>query len=165
MNQPFAIRDAAAPDLEAMRALLNREIRESTATWTDEERDAAAMRAWWEARLADGHATLVAEGGGLLGYATYGRFRTWPGYRITAESSVYVAPGAQRRGVGRALLDALAARAREGGLVSLVAVIGADRDASIAVHEACGYVERGRLPEVGEKFGRRLDMVLMQRRL
>ena len=72
---------------------------------------------------------------------------------------------AQGQGVGRALLTALAARARYQGLANLVGVIGADRAGSLALHEACGYVETGRLPGVGENFGEVLDMVIMQKRL
>ncbi|MFV0472745.1 MAG: GNAT family N-acetyltransferase [Pikeienuella sp.] len=163
----FEIREARESDLEPLRAIVNREIRETTATWTSVERTAEAMRDWREGLRRDGHPALVAAepGGAPLGYASCGRFRAWPGYRLAAESSVYVARGAQRRGIGRALLTALAAEARAAGLVALVAVIGADRDASLALHLACGWREAGRLPGIGEKFGRRLDMVILQKSL
>lgn len=162
----FAIRDAVEADLDAMRAILNKEIRESTATWTTVERSGRAMRKWWMDLRRDGYPTLVAtKDGELLGYAAYGRFRTWPGYWRTAENTVYVRTDAQGQGVGRALLTALAARARYQGLANLIGVIGADRAGSLALHKACGYVETGRLPDVGQKFGDVLDMVIMQKRL
>lgn len=162
----FAIRDAVEADLPAMRDILNKEIRETTATWTTVERSPRAMRKWWMDLRRDGYPTLVAtEAGALLGYAAYGRFRTWPGYWRTAENTVYVAGNARGKGVGRALLTALAARARYQGLANLVGVIGADRAGSLALHAACGYAEVGRLPGVGAKFGEPLDMVLMQRTL
>ncbi|MGB0854598.1 MAG: GNAT family N-acetyltransferase [Pikeienuella sp.] len=160
------IRDAVEADLGALRAILNPEIRESTATWTTVERSAGAMRKWWMDLRRDGYPTLVAcDGAEILGYACYGRFRTWPGYWRTAENSVYVARSAQRRGVGRALLSALVKRAEYQSLSHLVGVIGADREASLALHRACGFTEVGRLPGVGAKFGEVLDMVMMQRAL
>ena len=162
----FAIRDAVEADLPAMAAILNKEIRETTATWTTVERSPRAMRKWWMDLRRDGYPTLVAtEGDALLGYAAYARFRTWPGYWRPAENTVYVAETARGKGVGRALLTALAARARYQGLANLVGVIGADRTGSLALHEACGYAEVGRLPGVGAKFGEVLDMVIMQRKL
>lgn len=124
------------------------------------------MRKWWMDLRRDGYPTLVTyEGNRLAGYANYGRWRTWPGYWRAAENSVYVAPNMQKRGVGRALLNALAERARYQGLSALIGVIGHDREGSLALHRACDYVEVGRLPGVGEKFGQRLDMVIMQRDL
>lgn len=166
MTDALHIRDAREADLEAMRAILNREIRESTATWTTVERSPRAMRRWWMDLRRDGYPTLIAEEGGRpLGYASYGRFRTWPGYWRAAENSVYVDEAARGRGVGRALLGALADRARHQGLAALIGVIGADSAGSLRLHVACGYVEAGRLPHIGEKFGRRLDMVMMLRDL
>ncbi|MGB0506385.1 MAG: GNAT family N-acetyltransferase [Pikeienuella sp.] len=160
------IRDAIETDLPAMCDMLNAEIRASTATWTTVERSHRAMRKWWMDLRRDGYPTLVAyDGDTLAGYANYGRWRTWPGYWRAAENSVYVAPSVQKRGIGRALLDALADRARYQGLSALIGVIGHDRTGSLALHQACGYVEVGRLPGVGEKFGQRLDMVIMQRDL
>ena len=149
-----------------MREILNREIRHSTATWTTVERSPRAMRKWWMDLRRDGYPTLVAvKGERLLGYAAYARFRTWPGYWRTAENTVYVHEDARGEGVGRALLTALAARARYQGLANLVGVIGADREGSLALHAACGYAEVGRLPGVGAKFGDVLDMVIMQKTL
>ena len=162
----IAIRDAREADLEAMRVILNTEIRETTATWTTVERSPRSMRKWWMDLRRDGYPTLVATAGDrLLGYAAYARFRTWPGYWRTAENTVYVHRGARGKGVGRGLLTALCARAKNQGLSNMIGVIGADRTGSLALHAACGYVETGRLPGVGEKFGETLDMVIMQKTL
>ena len=162
----IAIRDAVEADLPTMAAILNKEIRETTATWTTVERSPRAMRRWWMDLRRDGYPTLVAvEGDNLLGYASYGRFRTWPGYWRTAENTVYVHGDARGKGVGRELLTALCARAKYQGLSNLVGVIGADRAGFLALHTACGYVEVGRLPGVGAKFGEPLDMVMMQKTL
>ena len=162
----FSIRDAVETDLEAMRAILNKEIRETTATWTTVERSPRAMRRWWMDLRRDGYPTLVArDGDRLLGYAAYARFRTWPGYWRTVENTVYVHGDARGMGVGRSLLTALCARAKHQGLTNMVGVIGADSEGSLALHAACGYVEVGRLPGVGAKFGEALDMVMMQKAL
>ncbi len=161
-----AIRPSREDDLDAMRAILNREIRETTATWTSFERTPEAMHAWWMSLRDDGFPVLVAESdGAILGYAGYGRFRTWPGYWRAVEHSVYVAEAARGRGVGMALLNAIIAEAQRQKLSAMIGVIGGDRAASLAAHARCGFREVGRLPGIGEKFGRRLDMVLMQRDL
>jgi L-amino acid N-acyltransferase YncA len=160
------IRDAVEGDLATMCAILNPEIRETTATWTTVERSHRAMRRWWMDLRRDGYPTLVAtDGDGIIGYASYGRFRTWPGYWRTAENSVYVARGMQGRGIGKVLLQALITRAEYQGLSNLIGVIGADREPSLRLHIACGYREVGRLPGVGIKFEASLDMVMMQRAL
>ncbi len=112
---------------------------------------------------------LVAEDGGeVVGWAGLGDFRDtarWPGYRFTVEHSVHVRRDHWGRGTGRALLDALAARAQAAGKRVMVAAVDGDNRAAIGFHERIGFVQVGRLPGVGEKFGRRLDLVLLQREL
>ncbi|MEO6340051.1 MAG: N-acetyltransferase family protein, partial [Caulobacteraceae bacterium] len=113
-----------------------------------------------------GYPLLVAEWEGrVVGYASFGDFRPFQGYRHTVENSVYVAPDAHRRGVGRVLMEALIHRARAMGKHVMVAGIEAENLASIRLHAAAGFVEVGRLPQVGRKFGRWLDLVFMQRAL
>ena len=102
----------------------------------------------------------------LLGYVYATPYRPRSGYRFTVEDAVYVAPHAQRRGAGRALLAALIERLQAQGYRTLVASIGdSDNQASIALHAACGFEHRGTLTDMGFKHGRWLDVVWMQRTL
>ena len=110
-----------------------------------------------------GPALVAEEGGAVLGFAALGPFRPQPGFRETAEHSLYVAPAARGRGVGRALLTALLTRAAAKPARTVIGVISADNAASLALHAACGFAEVGRLPEVGVKWGRRLDAVFVMK--
>jgi L-amino acid N-acyltransferase YncA len=105
--------------------------------------------------------------GAVVGYAYAGLYRTRPAYRFTVENSVYVAPEAQRMGIGRVLLDALIETCTARGYRQMLAVIGdsVSQPGSVGLHRACGFVEVGRLPDVGFKFGRWCDTLLMQRAL
>ena len=122
----LTIRDATAADAPAICAIYNHAVRETTAIWNDVEVDAANRAAWLADRQGAGFAVLVAERAGVVaGYASYGPFRAFDGYRFTVENSVYVAETAQGGGVGRALLEALIARARQSGLHAMIAGIEA----------------------------------------
>lgn len=157
------IRDAAPADAAAILTIYNQAVRETTAIWNSIESDLAGREAWLAERTAAGFPVLVAEiGGAVAGYASYGHFRAWPGYRFTVEHSVYVAAEAQGRGVGRALLAALIERARADGKHAMIAGVEAGNAASIALHAALGFREVGRLPQVGAKFGRWLDLAFLQ---
>jgi L-amino acid N-acyltransferase len=117
-----------------------------------------------EARLTAGYPVLVADdGGALAGYASFGDFRAFPGYRRTVELSVYVAAPFRRRGVARALMQALEDPARALGKHVMLGGIGADNAASLALHASLGYVEVARMPEVGLKFGAWQTLVFMQK--
>ena len=159
----IAIRDATAADAGAICAIYNLAVRETTAIWNEIEVDAANRAAWLAERQRAGFPVLVAERGGVVvGYATYGPFRPHDGYRFSVENSVYVAEAARGGGVGRALMAALIERARKAGLHAMVAGIEAENAGSIRLHAALGFVEAGRLPQVGTKFGRWLDLLFMQ---
>jgi phosphinothricin acetyltransferase len=162
----MTVRDATEADLPAILAIYNDAVVDTTAIWNDSLADLANRKAWWEARLKLGYPVLVAdEGGRVLGYASFGDFRAFDGYRFTVEHSVYVTAAARRRGIASALVTALVGEARALGKHVMIAGIAADNDASIALHARLGFVETGRMPEVGFKFGRWLDLVLMQKRL
>jgi phosphinothricin acetyltransferase len=104
--------------------------------------------------------------GEVLGFAYAGPYRLRPGYRYTVEDSVYIAPTANGRGVGRALLAAVISRAESRGLRQMLAVIGDSANAaSIGLHRSLGFRQVGLLPSVGFKFGRWVDSVIMQRAL
>ena len=163
----LAIRAATAADAPAIAEIYNHAVLHTTAIWNDVTVDAANRAQWLTQRQADGFVVLVAagEGGQVLAYAAYGPWRNFDGYRHTVENSIYVHPAAHRRGVGRQLLAALIACAQQQGLHVMVAAIEAGNAASIALHEAQGFVETGRMPQVGCKFGRWLDLVFLQRLL
>lgn len=160
-------------DADAILAIRADAIRTSTALWIDDVPPDAASRDWLRAHVEDGTmlvAEITSEGAGgtnprVVGYACRSPLRDYDGYRWTAEDSVYLAPEAQGRGIGRALLEALVSTAEEAGMHSLVGVIEASNAASIALHARCGFVEVGRIPHAGRKFDRWLDLVIMQRLL
>jgi L-amino acid N-acyltransferase YncA len=118
---------------------------------------------WFEGRRTQELPVLVADGGKdtILGFASYGPFRPREGYRLTAEHTVYVEPAAQRKGIGRALVTRIVEIATEKGVHVLVGAVDADNAASIGLHETLGFTVAGRLPQVGTKFGRWLDLVLV----
>lgn len=158
------IRDAVDADLPVILDILNDAIRTSTAVWSWTPTTLEARRAWLAERTGRGFPVLVATGDddAALGFASFGDFRPWEGYAHTVEHSIYVASHARGRGLGRALLDALIARARGQGKHAMVAGIEAGNAVSIALHRRVGFTEVGRMPEVGRKFDRWLDLVLMQ---
>jgi len=121
----------------------------------------------YEMLRAGGYPYLVAElDGEIVGYAYAGPYRARPAYRWSVEDTIYVAPSSQRRGIGRALLERLIADAEVGGFRQMIAVIGDSANAgSIELHLAAGFRMVGTFDNVGFKFGRWLDSVLMQRPL
>jgi len=158
--------DAAEADLPALVEIQNHAVRETTASWSYQSVDIEGRKAWLAEKAAKGHPVIVARRGGeVLGYAYYGPYRPWDGYLHTVENSVYVRTDVHRQGVGARLLDALIARAKAADLHVMVAAIEAGNAPSIQLHAKAGFTEVGRLPQVGAKFGRWLDLVLMQRML
>jgi phosphinothricin acetyltransferase len=158
------IRDAGARDAEAIAAIWNPVIRDTTATFNAAEKSAAEVAAMVAARQAAGHAFLVAEAAGaVLGFATCTQFRAGVGYARTMEHTVMLAPAAQGRGLGRALVGAVEDHARAGGAGSIFAGVSGENEAGRAFHLRLGYAEVARLPRVGWKFGRWFDLVLLQK--
>ncbi len=160
----LTIRPAVEADLPAILEIYNDAVLNSTAIWIETPADLENRRAWLAARTAAGFPVLVADssGSGVIGYGSFGEFRAFEGFRHTVEHSVYVTEEAQGRGVGKMLLRALIAEARGMGKRVMVGAIDATNYASLALHEHMGFEETGRMPGVGEKFGKRLDMVLVQ---
>jgi phosphinothricin acetyltransferase len=163
----LVIRAAAADDIAAITRIYAHAVRFGTASFEIEPPDEAEMARRQRALIDGGFPYLVAEGdGAIAGYAYAGPYRTRPAYRFSVENSVYVAPDAHRRGVGRALLDRLIVEAESRGFRQMIAVIGdPDQAASIALHRAAGFRLVGTIAAVGFKHGRWLDSVLMQREL
>jgi phosphinothricin acetyltransferase len=160
------LRDATLEDAAEILAIYNFAALNTTAVWTDGPSDLESRREWIRARQQAGYPVLVAENGeDVVGFASFGDFRPFPGYRHTVENSVYVDPHRHRSGVGRSLMTALIARAEAMNKHAMIAGIEAANTGSIALHASLGFVEVARMPEVGCKFGRWLDLVLMQKML
>lgn len=158
------IRDATVDDIPAITAIYNEDVLTTTVNWNAETVDDDDRRSWFAGRTSAGLPVLVAvdESDAVLGYASYGDFRSFSGYRHTVEHSVYVRGEARGRGLGKALTIALIGRARDAGKHVMVAAIDAANVTSISLHERLGFVHAGRLDQVGTKFGRWLDVVFLQ---
>jgi phosphinothricin acetyltransferase len=159
----ITIRPAEPGDAEATRQIYNREVTESTVTFDLVPRSLEEQRRW----LADhsgGHPALVAldDAGEVVGFASLSPYRSRPAYSTTVEDSVYVRRDRRGDGIGRALLEELVRRARAHGFHTVIARIVGGHDASLALHEACGFETVGTAREVGRKFNRWLDVVELQ---
>ena len=163
------VRDATKDDLAAITAICNALLETTTHEWSEIRHTVAEREEWLASQQASRRPALVAVAAGeVVGCASYGDFRDsvkWPGYRFTVEHSIHVREDHWGRGIGRTLIEALVDRARREGKHVMVAAIDAANVRSIDFHERLGFVEVARMPEIGEKFGRRLDLVLMQRTL
>jgi phosphinothricin acetyltransferase len=161
------IRAAAAADLAAVTAIYDHAVRTGTATFELVPPDLAEMTRRFETLRGGGFPWLVAVlDGRVAGYAYAGPYRPRPAYRFTVENSVYLDPAVHRRGVGTRLLRELLAQCEARGDRQMIAVIGDSANAgSIGLHARLGFAMIGTLPNVGFKFGRWLDTVLMQRAL
>lgn len=161
------VRHATIDDLPGILAIFNDAVVNTAAIWSEILVDLADRRAWYDGRMAAHFPVLVASTAAMpvAGYASYGPFRPQPGYLHTSELSVYVDATARGQGIGDRLMGALVEEARRRGVHVLVGAIDADNGASIALHRRHGFIETGRMPEVGTKFGRWLTLVLMQLRL
>ena len=162
MSAHVSIRVAREEDLPRILAIYNHEVRVSTATYDTQPRTPLEHRAWFK-HHGDSNPVLVAEAAtGVLGWASLSPWSDRAAYGKSAEVSVYVAEEARRRGIGRALLEALIEAGRECGHHALLARISADNEASIRLHAELGFFVAGTLQEVGMKFGRLLDVCIME---
>ncbi|NCT85188.1 MAG: N-acetyltransferase [Comamonadaceae bacterium] len=171
MPQPsptaLLIRPSTDADLSAIQAIYAHAVEHGTGTFETEIPDVAEMGRRRQEVLGRQLPWLVAERDGqVLGYAYANYFRPRLAYRFCVEDSIYLAPAAQGLGLGRLLLAELIARCEAAGARQMLAVIGdAHNAASIGVHQALGFERTGLLKSAGWKFGRWLDVVLMQRTL
>lgn len=161
------LRSAREDDLEAVCSIYRHAVLHGTGTFEIEPPDRAEIGRRFQDVRSKGLPWIVAESeGAVLGYAYANTFRPRPAYRFFLEDSIYLAPQAQGRGLGRLLLSELIARCTTLGARQLLAVIGDSANAaSIGVHRACGFEHTGVLASSGWKFDRWLDVVLMQRPL
>lgn len=161
------IRPSTDQDLAAITAIYGHHVKSGTGTFETTPPTQAEMADRRADVLAKGLPFLVAEEGGkVLGFAYCQWFKPRPAYRFSAEDSIYLAPEAAGKGLGRELMAELVARAEAAGIRRLIAVIGDTANAaSIAVHRSAGFALVGVLKSCGWKFGRWLDVVLMDRAL
>jgi phosphinothricin acetyltransferase len=162
-----AVRPATRADIPAITRIYAHAVDHGTASFELTAPDQAEMTRRFNELTTNGFPYLVAAvDGAVIGYAYAGPYRTRPAYRFTVENSVYVAHDSQRRGVGKALLQALIEACTEKGFRLMVAVIGdSNQAASIGLHEAADFEHVGAFKNIGYKFDRWLDTVLMQRAL
>lgn len=157
------VRPATAQDADAIVAIVNPVIDTTTITFTTARKTQDSTNADIAARAGAYFVATQAED--VVGFATYFPFRNGPGYARTKEHTIVLAPAAQGLGAGRALMAALCDHARAAGVHSLWAGVSAENPAGVHFHKAVGFTEIATLPEVGFKFGRWIDLVLLQKRL
>ncbi len=162
----LSVRPATIDDADATRAIYNPEVLESTVTFDLVPRTVEQQREWLRAR-SGAHVVLVAEDDAseVVGFASLSPYKDRPAYSTTVEDSVYVRRDQQGRGVGRLLLSELVAVATSHGFHAMMARVVGDHEASIRLHASLGFEVVGTEREVGRKFGRWLDVVVMQRLL
>ena len=155
------IRSATPDDADPIAAIWNHVIRDTTQTFTTAEKCPVGLAAQIIAQPC-----FVAEvAGAVAGFVLYGQFRGGPGYAHTMEHSIHVARDARGAGLGRALMERAEAHARAAGVHSMIAGVAGENSGGAGFHTALGYNEIARLPQVGRKFGRWHDLVLMQKML
>ncbi|MCB1507300.1 MAG: N-acetyltransferase [Hyphomicrobiaceae bacterium] len=160
------VRPAYEDDLRDIMQIYNLAVLETTGIWNDAMTDMEERHAWWLKRVAAGYPVFVADVDGEIGgYGVYDRFRPYDGFSRTVEHALYTNPRYQRRGVASAILEALIAKAQEDGYHVMLGGIAAENEPSLALHSKFGFIETGRLPQVGHKFGRWHDLVFMQKML
>jgi L-amino acid N-acyltransferase YncA len=158
------VRDAIADDLGGLLDIYNQVIATSTAIYTDRPTTLEDRRAWWNLRVSQGYPVLVAQDEtGVIGFASFGDFRAWPGYRFTVEHTVHVRADRRGHGVGSALMVPLFDRAAGCGKHVMVAGVDADNLPSLRFHERHGFTRVAHFKQVGFKFDRWLDLIFLQR--
>ena len=156
------VRLATAADSEAIRLIYNREVSGSTVTFDMVPRTPTDQLAWLQSHEGAHPAVVAVDGGIVVGFGSLSPYRDRPAYSTTVEDSVYVHHEHRGKGVGQALLEELVRLARAHGFHAVMARIVGGHEASIALHKRCGFDLVGTEREVGRKFGRWLDVALMQ---
>lgn len=162
----IVIRDAMESDLHGIMEIYNDAVANTTAIWNEVLVDIDNRRQWFAARKERGFPVLAAViDGQVAGYASYGDWRAFDGYRHTVEHSVYVHREARGGGIGRRLMQELIERAGKAGVHVMIAAIESENKASIGLHEKLGFRTAGTFSEVGTKFGRWLNLTCMELKL
>lgn len=160
----FSLRDATLADIPAITEIYRDSVLNGVASYEMTPPDVTEMRARFESITGNGYpyVTAVDEKDTVIGYAYASSFRTRPAYRFIVENSIYLAPDARGRGIGKILLSELTGRCTALGFRQMLAVIGGAHPASVALHRAAGFEFTGQLKGTGFKHGRWLDTALMQ---
>ncbi len=159
------LRTATLADAQRILVIYNHFVANSTATFDLRDRTLDEQKDWLTSRSGAHPATVAEIAGQVVGFGSLSEFRPRPAYRTTVENSVYVDPAAQGQGVGRLLLADLIERATEHGFHTMIARVAGDNEASVGLHSALGFETVGVEREIGRKFGRWLDVIVMQRML
>jgi phosphinothricin acetyltransferase len=159
------VRPARPTDAAATRAIYNAEVTTTTVTFDLVPRSLADQLAWIESHAGAHPAVVATDGGEVVGFGSLSQYRSRPAYSTTVEDSVYVRADRRGQGYGRAILSELVALATVHGFHSVIARIVGGHEASISLHRSCAFDLVGVEREVGRKFGRWLDVVVMQRLL
>ncbi|QWW68778.1 GNAT family N-acetyltransferase [Rhizobium sp. WYJ-E13] len=166
MTDTVLIRDATEADLPVVRDIYNHAVEHTTAIWNETLVDLDNRLEWFKTRKGRGFPVIVAETDGkVAGYASYGDWRAFDGYRHTVEHSVYVDKDCRGAGIGEKLMRALIERASAANVHVMIAGIESENAASIKLHEKLGFRIAGTFSEVGIKFGRWLDLTCMELRV
>jgi phosphinothricin acetyltransferase len=162
----ITVRNACADDVPAILGIYNDVIATSTAVYRDDPATIDDRLQWFHARIDQSYPVLVAaDDSGILGFASYGDFRAWPGYRFSVEHTVHVRGDQRGRGVGTMLMQSLIERAIAQEKHVMIGGVDADNEASLRFHDRLGFIRAARLRQVGFKFGRWLDLIFVQRLL
>jgi carbon storage regulator CsrA len=162
---PVDVRPATAADLPAINSIYNHFVLHSACTYQEEPSTAEERVAWFAAHGPKHPVTVAERDGEVVGWGSLSKFHPRSAYGRTVENSVYVREDCHRQGIGAALLGDLLERGKTLGHHSVMALIDSQQRGSVTLHEKFGFVEVGRLREVGFKFGRAGDVIYMQRML
>ncbi|MCB0477992.1 MAG: N-acetyltransferase [Crocinitomicaceae bacterium] len=166
MIEQAAITEARKEDLPGILEIWNHEILTGTAIFDETPKTIQEVEAWWKERKSGGFPVFVIlEENQVMCYGTYAQFRPKTGYRISVEHSIYAHPESRGKGLGKLMMRKLIQTARDQKLENMIGVIDGSNYKSIRFHEKFGFIECGRMERIGIKFGRHLDIVIMQLQL
>lgn len=157
------IREAVEEDFAEITSIYNEVLTNSTAIYTEHPTTREERLAWWRARQAQNYPFLVATNGTFVaGFATFGDFRPWPGYRFSVEGTIHIHSSSRGQGVGTELLKELITRAKAFGKHTMIAGVDSENTASLRFLERFGFERVAHFREVGYKFNRFLDLLFLQ---
>jgi L-amino acid N-acyltransferase len=159
----WKMRPAVEADVPQINGMVNYFIRETTVNWSWEERSMEEALAWFRDHKPPFHPIYVIEEDDIIvAYGSLSHFRPKAGYWPVAENSVYVRPEYKGRGMGKALMKQLIEDAKTSGLWAITAWISSENADSILFHEKLGFYYNGEMRNIGDKFGRKLSVTIMQ---